>query len=197
MASMRAAIQSAHARGLSVWGHVPRIDGRAAALSEAVSAGLDVVAHVEEVFFTSLYADVESQLERGLVPSFSDAQLTESVRLLAQAGTAVIPNLSFVAMTRAQLDDVDRVLGDPEVRYLHPTTVATWKTGYPATRSDLERFDRRERGKEAVVRRLTRLLNDARVPLFSGDRFVGAGDVPRQVGAPRARGTRSRRPHSQ
>ena len=53
--ALRAVIDAAHHRGTAVWGHVPRVDGRGEAVDRALSAGLDVIAHGEEVFFTSFY----------------------------------------------------------------------------------------------------------------------------------------------
>lgn len=79
-----------------------------------------------------------------------------------------MPNLSFVAMTRRQLDDIEVVLADPETRYLHPDVLAMWQAQNFTRRSDLERFDRRERAKYPFLKKLTKALNDAGVPLLLG-----------------------------
>ena len=55
------------------------------------------------------------------------------------AGAAVIPNLSFIPETRAQLDGLADVLGDPETRFLSPSVLETWRSQNPTTRPDLER----------------------------------------------------------
>ncbi len=175
---LEAVTRTAHARGVTVWGHIPRIDGRATALSQAVAAGLDVIAHGEEVFFTILYRDVEAQLDRGVVPFVSDDLLAESVRLIRESGATVIPNLSFVAMTRVQLDGIRNLWDDPEVRFLHPTTVSMWREQNPTRRTELNRFDLRERGKQTVVRRLTHLLSEAQVPLLLGTDSSAPGMFP-------------------
>lgn len=112
--AMRAAIGAAHARNTAVIGHIPRRAGRAQALQEALDAHLDVIAHSEEYFFTFFYGDVERQLHDGLVPSPDERRIPETVRLTREAGALVTPNLSFVVMTRTQLDDLEKVLADPE-----------------------------------------------------------------------------------
>jgi imidazolonepropionase-like amidohydrolase len=175
---LQAVTSAAHQQGLSVWGHIPRIDGRATALQVALAAGLDVIAHGEEVFFTMLYRDVEDQLDRERVPTVDQELMTQAVRRIQEDGVAVMPNLSFVAMTRAQLDDLQRLWADPEVQFLHTTILNMWKTQNPTSRPDLRRFDLRERGKQVVVRQLTLALNDAGVPLFLGTDASAPGMFP-------------------
>jgi hypothetical protein len=175
---LRAVTRVAHEHGVTVWGHVPRIDGRGTALPWALAAGLDVIAHAEEVFFTILYRDVESQLDRQLVPSVDQDLMTEAVRLIQEHGVTVIPNLSFVTMTRTQLNDVEQLWTTPEAQFLHPAVQAMWRQQNPTRRADLKRFDLRERGKQAVVRRLTRALNEAGVPLLLGTDASAPGMFP-------------------
>ena len=175
---LRIAISTAHERGVAVFGHIPRAGGRAAALQRALSAGLDVIAHGEEYFFTFFYDDVEGQLDKGLVPTVAEDRIPEAVRLTREAGASVTPNLSFVAMTRAQLDDLGGVLGNPEARFLHPVVLNTWRQQNPTTRPDLERFDRRERAKYGFIQKLTKALNDAGVPLLLGTDASAAGLFP-------------------
>ncbi|MGH7508511.1 MAG: amidohydrolase family protein [Gemmatimonadales bacterium] len=176
--ALRAVVKTAHSRGVSVWGHIPRIDGRHTALQSALAAGLDVIAHGEELFFTFLHRDVERQLDRGLVPVASSAMIGESARLVQEAGVAVIPNLSFVAMTRAQLDDINRLMKDPEARFLTPAVRDMWAQQNPTQRRDLPRFDLRERGKAAVLKTVTRALNEAGVPLLLGTDAAAPGMYP-------------------
>ena len=61
---------------------------------------------------TYFYSDVDSLLDRGDVPFPDETGIPEAVRMTKAAGTAVTPNLSFVAMTRRQLDDIEAVLAD-------------------------------------------------------------------------------------
>ena len=175
---LRAAVGAAHERGASVWGHVPRIAGRSTALQRALAAGLDVIAHGEEVFFTLLYQNVEAQLDRGVAPTVGAEQIAEAVRLIRDHGAAVIPNLAFGAMTRAQLENIDGLWSDPEAQYLHPAVREMWGQQNPTRRTDLPRFDLRERGKRIVVKRLTRALNEAGVLLLLGTDASAPGMFP-------------------
>jgi imidazolonepropionase-like amidohydrolase len=175
---LQSVTRAAHEHDVSVWGHIPRIDGRATALQRALAAGLDVIAHGEEVFFTILYRDVEAQLDRGIVPTVDEGLVSKAVRLIQEHGVTVIPNLSFVTMTRTQLDDLERVWTDPEAQFLHPTVLNTWRQQNPTTRSDIGRFDLRERGKQTVVGKVTRALNDAGVPLLLGTDATAPGMFP-------------------
>jgi adenine deaminase len=104
--------------------------------------------------------------------------IDESVRLVQEAGVAVIPNLSFVAMTRAQLDDVNALMEDPEARFLTPAVRDMWAQQNPTRRRDLARFDLRERGKSAVLKTLTRALSEAGVPLLLGTDASAPGMFP-------------------
>lgn len=170
--------RAADSGGVLIWGHVPRIEGRAGALGRALAAGLDVVAHGEEIFFTDLYAPVEAQLDRGQVPVVSDSAIAAAVAQLSAHGAAVIPNLSFIIMTRAQLDDPEGVWNHAEARYLAPAVRAMWSQQAPSRRPDLARFDLRERGKLAAVQRLTRSLQDAGVALLLGTDASAPGLLP-------------------
>jgi len=169
---------AAHASGAMVWGHIPRIEGRPTALERALESGLDVIAHGEELFFTALYSGVESRLDSGLAPSVKPEALMAVARLVKASGATVIPNLSFVAMTRTQLDSLAVVWSDPEIRYLHPAILQTWREQNPSRRPDLARFDLRERGKQGVVQQLTATLNDAGVPLLLGTDASAPGMFP-------------------
>jgi len=176
--ALRAAIRAAHDRGLPVAGHIPRRIGRDRALQAALAAGLDVIAHGEEYFFTLFHGEVEAALDEGLVPTVEAARIPEAVRRTKEAGAAVIPNLSFIAMTRAQLDDLAAVLADPEVAYLHPSVRDLWKEQNATRRDGLERFDRRERAKYPFVQELTAALQRAEVPLLLGTDASAPGLFP-------------------
>lgn len=165
---LRAAVEAAEARRLAVVGHLPRRPDRATALRKALDAGLAMIVHAEEIFFTHLIGGLPDEaVDAGPWP-VEDARIDEAVRLVAESGAAVTPNLSFVAMTARMLDDVDAVLGHPESEYLDPETRETWRRFNPTRRENLDDFAAREAVKRPVVRTLTRRLHEAGVPLLLG-----------------------------
>ena len=173
-----AVADEAREQGMAVLGHIPRIAGRVQALQRALEAGLDLIAHGEEYFFTYFYGDVESSLDRGEVPHPDEELIPDAVRMTKDAGAAVIPNLSFVAMTRRMLDSLEVVLADPETNYLHPDVLEMWREQNPTRRRDLERFDMREEGKYAFLKRLTKALHDVGIPLILGSDASAPGLFP-------------------
>lgn len=167
-ASLGAVVDAAAEHELAVVGHVPRKPDRATALPKALDAGMAMIAHGEEIFFTHLLGDApDATVDEG--PWEVDAErVREAVRMLKEAGAAVTPNLSFIAMTERMLDDLPSVLEHPESRYLGPDTREMWRRYNPTTRDNLELFAAREEVKGPVVRRLTRELEQAGVPLLLG-----------------------------
>ena len=175
---LRAVVKAADQRGLAVIGHIPRRDGRPQALQTALTAGLDVIAHSEEFFFTYFYGDADSLLARNLPPQPDRSKIPSVVRMVRESRTAVIPNLSFVAMTRRQLDNLDEVLSDPEARYLPPNVIAMWRAQNPTRRKDLESFSLRERAKHAFLKELIPALQAGGVLLLLGTDSSAPGMFP-------------------
>ena len=175
---LRAIVEAAHQHGLAVVGHVPRRDGRPQALQIALAAGQDMIAHGEEFFFTHFYGDADSLVNRGLPPQPDRSELPSVVRMVRESGAAVIPNLSFVAMTRRQLDGLDAVLSDKEARYLHPTVMAMWREQNPTRRPDLMRFSLREHAKYSFLKDLIPALQSGGVLLLLGTDSSVAGMFP-------------------
>jgi imidazolonepropionase-like amidohydrolase len=175
---LRAVVEAAHQRGLAVIGHVPRRDGRPQALQIALMAGQDMVAHGEEFFFTYFYGDADSLVARNQPPQPDRSKIPSVVRLVRESGTAVTPNLSFVAMTRRQLDELDAVLSDSEARYLHPNVLAMWREQNPARRPDQASFSLRERAKYAFLKDFIPALQAGGVLLLLGTDSSVAGMFP-------------------
>lgn len=175
---LRAVVEAAHQRGLAVIGHIPRRDGRPQALQTALAAGQDMIAHGEEFFFTYFYGDADSLLKRNLPPQPDRSKIPSVVRSVRESGTAVTPNLSFVAMTRRQLDNLDAVLSDPEARYLHPNVFARWREGNPTLRPDRARFSLSERAKYAFLKDFIPALQAGGVLLLLGTDSSAAGMFP-------------------
>lgn len=176
--ALRAVVEAAHERGLAVIGHIPRRDGRPQALQTALAAGQDMIAHGEEFFFTYFYGETDSLVSSGLSPNPDLSKLSSVVRMVRQSQVAVTPNLSYVAMTQRQLENLDLVLSDSEARYLHPDVLAMWREQNPTRRRDLERFSLRERAKYAFLRELVPALQREGVLLLLGTDSSAAGMFP-------------------
>lgn len=170
----------AEVQGMSVIGHIPRMSGREQALQQALDAGMAMIAHGEEYFFTYFYSSVDSLLDRGQIPNPDENEIPVAVQITREAGTAVTPNLSFAAMTRKQLDSLDTIFSDFETRYLHPEVLEMWKEQNSTQRPDLERFDKREKAKYVFLKKLMKALNDAGVPLLLGTDASAPGLFPGQ-----------------
>ena len=175
---LRALVVAAHRRGLAVVGHIPRRDGRPQALQIALAAGQDMIAHGEEFFFTYFYGDTDGLVNRGLLPRPDRSNIPAVVRLARESGAAVTPNLSFVAMTRRQLEDLNAVLSDEEARYLHPSVIAMWRAQNPTRRPDVTRFSLRERAKYDFLKELIPALQAGGVLLLLGTDSSAAGMFP-------------------
>lgn len=174
----RAVADEAHQRGLAVIGHIPRRIGRPQALQAALAMRMDMIGHSEELFFTYFYGDADSYLDRGLIPSPDRTQIPQVVKWLRESGTAVTANLSFVAMTARQLEDLESVMNDPEIRYLHPAVLAMWRAQNPTRRPDRERFALRERAKYPFLKELVRALQAGGVALLLGTDASAPGLFP-------------------
>jgi imidazolonepropionase-like amidohydrolase len=169
---------AAHQRGLSIAGHLPRRPVRSEGLRAGLRAGLDLIAHGEEVFFTHLGGASDALMREGRYTPPADADIQGAAQLIKDAGAAVSPNLSFIVMTARMLEDLDAVLADPEFERLDPGVQEMWREQNPTRRRDLEAFRARERIKYDVVRRLTLALHRLGVPLLVGTDASAPGMFP-------------------
>ncbi|HUP02073.1 MAG TPA: amidohydrolase family protein [Gemmatimonadota bacterium] len=177
--SLAAAVEEARRRDLAVVGHVPRNPDRAAALQRALDAGVAMIAHGEEFFFTFLGGASDAALSGRPHPSGPEPErIRAAARLASEAGVAVTPNLSFIAMTARMLEDLGAVLTHPEAAYLDPEVREMWERQNPTRRDDLERFTRRETIKYAAVRALTKALHEEDVLLLLGTDASAPGLYP-------------------
>jgi imidazolonepropionase-like amidohydrolase len=175
---LTAIIEAAHQRGLAVLGHIPRHEGRQQAMQTALNSKLDMIAHSEEFFFTYFYGDIDNIVKSGRIPQLDLTEIPRVVNLVKDSGTAVTPNLSFVAMTRRQIDNFDSVLSDPEIKYLHPDVLAMWRNQNPTLRPDFKRFDLREKGKYSFLQKLVPALQNGGVLLLLGTDSSASGLFP-------------------
>lgn len=169
-----AVMDAAEQNELAVVGHIPREVGAEHVLEKRQA----MIAHSEELFFTYFGAPRDQidqqaqqyQLDHDKIPLIAEKTL--------KAGTALTPNLSFVAMTKEQLQDLNSILSDPEIEYLSEDVLEMWKSSNPTKRRDLETFVARERIKYPLVRELTRHFANAGVLLLLGTDSSAPGMFP-------------------
>jgi imidazolonepropionase-like amidohydrolase len=171
-------VREARAAGFAVVGHLPRRPARAEGLTRALAAGIALIAHGEEIFFTHFGGAPDSLLGTGRWSHPSDSAVRHAAERIRVAGAAVTPNLSFIAMTARMLADVEAVFADPEFARLDAGVQDMWRAQNPTRRRDLASFRARERVKYRVVQRLTKALADAGVPLMLGTDASAPGMYP-------------------
>lgn len=157
----RGAVDIARKLGLPVVGHIPKQLGLVGILD-----GHDLVAHAEEYFYT--FFDNEADRSR----------LTEAARLTAEAGLTVCPNTGFIKRILEQIDDIEAVLAEPQVRYVPPSTLLSW---LPEGNRYLGRDDEwvaRNRRMHPFLVDLTGALHRAGVRLVVGTDAPVPGAVP-------------------
>ena len=169
-------VSRAHACGIPVAAHLPRVPVREEGLARGLAAGIDLIAHAEEIFFTHLGGASDALLQPQA--SVDPERLDDAVRRIAAANAAVVPTLSFVAMTARMLDDVDAVFRDPRFNRLAPDVQQMWREQNPTRRSNLGAFTARERVKRDAVAALTRKLQAAGVLLLAGTDASAPGLYP-------------------
>jgi imidazolonepropionase-like amidohydrolase len=174
---LREIVAGAHACGLPVIAHLPRRPVREDGLRAALAAGVDVIAHGEEIFFTHLRGASDARLAQPDA-AVSEDDIDTAVRAIREAGTYVTPNLSFIAMTARLLDDAEALFADPEFARLAPDVQQLWRNQHPGRRPDVEAFKRRELVKRAAVVALTARLQSAGVPLLLGTDASAPGLFP-------------------
>lgn len=171
-------VQEAHAVGLPVAGHLPRRPVRTEGLTRGLAAGIDLIAHGEEVFFTHFGGAPDSLIVAGRYTPPSDDEVERVAERIAGAGVAVIPNLSFIEMYGRMLDDVDAVFTDPEFELLDSGVQQLWREENPTLRDNLHALVLREAAKRSVVMRLTRALHSQGATLLVGTDASAPGLYP-------------------
>jgi imidazolonepropionase-like amidohydrolase len=173
---LREMVRGAHACGLPVAGHLPRLPVREDGLTRALDAGLDLIAHGEEIFFTHLGGG--SDEAKSATPPIGPERITSAVRRIAEARAAVIPNLSFIAMTARMLDDVEAVFADAQFKLLSPPVQDMWRDQNPTGRKDRDAFRQREQVKRRAVVAMTLQLQQQGVLLLAGTDASAPGMYP-------------------
>lgn len=159
--------------GLPLVGHIPRDAGAL----RAIDAGMDLIAHGEEFFFTYFGGPRSTRdLDRSWRPDMT--LMPELVDRLVRGRVWVSPNLSFTVTNLQRIRDPEGFWGDSDLNALDPALVAAWRAGDPRSRDDLSAFLWREEVKYELVRELTRALQDGGVPLLLGTDSALVGVYP-------------------
>ena len=156
-------VEEAAARGMPVVGHIPRNFDT----NHSLGAGLDVVAHSEEFFFTVFQGPRStSNIDKSYRPDLS--LIPELVELLVNANVFVTPNLSYPFGIQLMWDGLENIWTDPEMAYLAPSTVGDWRGGNLGRRDNVENFVYRDAMKYGLLQELARRFQDAGIPLLLG-----------------------------
>jgi len=174
-----AVLEEAKKQNIAAVGHIPTAVG----LKKSLAQGQVMIAHAEEYYKTYFQNKPD------------DARIPGAVELTRRTGAYVTPNLSFFAVLTNALADpqtVDRRMAEPDIEFLPPDIRGNWLAARPAKASD--RFV----PELATLKKLTRALSEAGVPLLTGtdspaglipgtsvdddlDQLVGAGLSPFQA----------------
>ncbi|HVT17279.1 MAG TPA: amidohydrolase family protein [Thermoanaerobaculia bacterium] len=149
----RRVAQEARKRGMAVAGHIPR----KLSMETVLVGGLNLVAHGEE-FFQFMPSDA------------TEAQIDPVVRMTAENGVALIPNLvAYVEMPR-HAAALNVILQDPEIAYVSPATYHEWSPANDryARRSNIAGFVAISATRLETLKLLTRKMHRAHVLLLAG-----------------------------
>ena len=161
--SFDAIVEEAHRRGLPVAGHIPRtVDPM-----HSLGAGLDLVAHAEEFFFT-VFKGPRSTRDIDKTYRPDESLIPGIVTLLEESGVWVIPNLSFSFSIQMMWDDLDNIWSDPEMAYLSPALESEWRRGNLSRRDHVANFIWRDNVKHELMQELTVTFQAAGIPLLLG-----------------------------
>jgi imidazolonepropionase-like amidohydrolase len=152
-------------QGMGVFGHMPRdIDPE-----YVVSNGLNVLAHMEELFFTALKAPRDRDLD-SLTPDWRpDTSRIDAIFDEMKAhDVVIIPNL-VASYGFAQLwVDPRSILAGPEIGQLDDETATGWRTGNFTHRPDVMKRILREQLKLPLLFQLTWRAHQKGVLLVAG-----------------------------
>jgi len=158
-----AIVQESAARGMPLVGHIPRNFDT----DHSLGAGLDVVAHSEEFFFTVFKGPRSTNnIDKSYRPDLS--LIPDLVELLKDAGVFVTQNLSYPYGIQLMWDNLDHLWSDPEMAYLAPASANGWRNGNLNRRDNVENFVYRDAMKYGLMQELTRRFQEADIPMLLG-----------------------------
>lgn len=160
-----AVVAGARRRGMGVFSHMPRNFPPEYALSN----GVNVIAHMEEFFFTTFEGPRDRDLEAmqpDWMPDYS--RINPILDLAAQNEVAIISNLVASDVFRNLWVDESRALDIPDLANIHPEDAALWRQYNYSRRPQQALRQRREQIKYPLIRTMTYRAQQRGVLLLAG-----------------------------
>ena len=158
-------VKEARTRGMGVFSHMPR----RFPVKYTLTHGINVLAHMEELFFTEFQGPRDSALdtlEPDWMPEY--AKIGPVLDLFAANDVAIIPNLVASYSFRALWEDEERELSNPDAKYIDPRTMESWRTYNHSRRDRVEKRMQREEIKAPLIRTLTYRAQSKGILLLAG-----------------------------
>lgn len=160
-----AVVAGARRRGMGVFSHMPREFTPEYALTH----GVNVLAHMEEFFFTTFEGPRDRDLET-MRPDWTPdyTRIDPVLDIAAQNGVAIIPNLVASDVFRNLWVDESRALDIPDLERIHPEDAALWRQYNYSRRPQQALRQRREQIKYPLIRTMTYRAQQRGVLLLAG-----------------------------
>lgn len=160
-----AVVAGARRRGVGVFGHMPR----QFAPEYTLTHGLNVVAHMEEFFFTTFQGPRDRDLD-ALSPDWTPdyARIDPILDLAAANDVAIIPDLVASFTFQNLWADEERVLAEPEMNYFSAEDADGIRHFNYSHRDNIERRMLREQIKYPLIRTMTYRAQQRGVLLLAG-----------------------------
>lgn len=158
-------VKEAKARGMGVFSHMPR----RFPVKYTLTHGINVLAHMEELFFTEFQGPRDSGLDAlspDWMPDYS--KIDPTLDLFASNNVAIIPNLVASYSFRALWEDEERELTLPDAKYIDPETMKSWRAYNHSRRDRVEKRMQREEIKYPLIRTLTYRAQNKGILLLAG-----------------------------
>jgi imidazolonepropionase-like amidohydrolase len=160
-----AVVDGARRRDMGVFSHMPR----SFTPEYSLTHGINVVAHMEEFFFTTFEGPRDRDLEAMRPDWMPDyARIDPILDIAAQNDVAIIPNLVASDVFRSLWVDESRALDIPDLENIHPEDAALWRQYNYARRPQQALRQRREQIKYPLIRTMTYRAQQRGVLLLAG-----------------------------
>lgn len=170
-----ATLQTARQAGVYSLGHIPEAP-EVVHVKEALEAGLNEVAHVDELTHAFL-VDYDPSIRRWMEWELDTTRIDEIARTIADYGAAVTATLVTNEIVLLGLEDMDVLFQRPEYLRIRAEKIEKWKTGGRMVRWQGQETYRRNRLRPLWMA-LTASLHRAGVPVLLGTDSDVEGIVP-------------------